>query len=242
MDRTPADLSTILTAMINAEKITNEAGQSVTVFTADQQLYRIAIDITWSDPDRWINFIPRIGGMHWLMSFVGCIGVLMANSGLSSVLKAAFGSVDKMLLGKKYPMNVRALRFVVIELLRGNIDAISNYDELIQWLDDLCTQSVLSEHWVKNLVKPVLLMLLYVREEREGEFSLHLYSCNKMMAYFLAARYVIFLRYGFCCLRSMEKIPGIVLDNFMCYAPFSYILAKRGKSIGLAAFNQELYW
>ena len=52
MDRTPADLSTILTAMINAERITNEAGQLMTVFTADQQLDRIVIDVTWFDGDR----------------------------------------------------------------------------------------------------------------------------------------------------------------------------------------------
>ena len=30
----------------------------------------------------------------------------MANTGWSSVLKAAFGSVEKILPGKKYPINV----------------------------------------------------------------------------------------------------------------------------------------
>ena len=215
MDRTPADPSTILTAMTDAEKTTNSAGQSITVFTADQQLYKIVLEITWSDPDRWRFFIPRIGGMHWLMSFVGCVGVLMANSGLEAVLKAAFGSVDKMLLGKKYPMNVRALRFVVIELLKGNIGDLHSYNELVEWLDKLCSQSLLSEHWIKNLIKPVLLMLLYSRAEREGEFALHLYACKKMMVYFFAAGHINYARYGLCYLRSMERIPGYIFDQFM---------------------------
>ena len=56
------------------------------------------------------------------MSFVGCIGNLMSNSGLDEIMKAAFAGVDKMLLGSKYfPQNVRALRIVVEELLRPYI-------------------------------------------------------------------------------------------------------------------------
>ena len=53
-----------------------------------------------------------------LMSFVGCVGVLMADSGLEDVLKSSFGSVTQMLAGKRFPQNVRALRLVVEELLR----------------------------------------------------------------------------------------------------------------------------
>ena len=56
MDRTPSDPSSILTAMIEGEEATTKAGQEVTVFTADQQLYRVMFDITWSDPQRWSKF------------------------------------------------------------------------------------------------------------------------------------------------------------------------------------------
>ena len=38
LDRAPSDPSTVLTAMIEAEKSTNQAGQNITIFTADQQL------------------------------------------------------------------------------------------------------------------------------------------------------------------------------------------------------------
>ena len=62
------------------------------------------------------NFLLRLGGMHLLISFVGCIGSLMANSGLEELLMSAFAGVSKMLAGKNFPMNVRALRMVVEEL------------------------------------------------------------------------------------------------------------------------------
>ena len=91
-----------MTDMIEAEKVTNEAGQAYTVFTADQQLYRVVLDIIWTNPQRFSNFIPRIGGMHWLMSFVGSVAVLMKNSGLQKIMKSVFAGAEKMLTGKNF--------------------------------------------------------------------------------------------------------------------------------------------
>ena len=45
IDQNPSNAPTMMTAMIEAEKLTNEAGQAYTVFTADQQLYRVILDI-----------------------------------------------------------------------------------------------------------------------------------------------------------------------------------------------------
>ena len=53
-----------------------------------------------------------------LMSFVGAIGTLMAETGLAQILESVFGGFEKMLTGKKFPMNMRAMRMVAEELLR----------------------------------------------------------------------------------------------------------------------------
>ena len=58
-------------------------------------------------------------------------------------------------------------------------------------------------------------ILLYIRAEREGEFLLHLYACKKMMPYFFAAGHVNYARYGLRYLRSMERLSGNVLQQFM---------------------------
>jgi len=50
-----------------------------------------------------LNLVPRLGGMQLLMSFVGCVGVLMANIVLDAILKSGFGGVQSMLSGKKFP-------------------------------------------------------------------------------------------------------------------------------------------
>ena len=50
INKMPSDPSTILTAMCDVES--EMAGQRVTVFTCDQKLYRVTIDIFWDDPVR----------------------------------------------------------------------------------------------------------------------------------------------------------------------------------------------
>ncbi len=64
------------------------------------------VNVIWSYPEQFKTFVPRLGGMHFLMSFIGSIGSIMANSGLEDVLKAGFGGVSRMLSGKMYPQNL----------------------------------------------------------------------------------------------------------------------------------------
>ena len=174
------DKSPSLTAMHEAEIITPITGQRTTVFTLDQQLYKIVMDVMWSDTLRWNHMIQRLGGMHWLMSFFGCIGVLMENGGLVPWLERAFTNVSKMLTGKKFPKNVRALGVLVLELLRGFVDNVTSFDELQEKLDSISQENILAE--------------------REGEFFLHLYACTKMLTYFFVAGHINYTRYGLCYL------------------------------------------
>ena len=125
IDTAPADPSTIKTAMLKAKRITESMGQEYVIFTADQQLYRIDVYVLWENQTMFNNFYLRLGGMHLLMSYVGCIGTLMAESGIVEILSAAFDGV-KMLTGKKFPHNIRALRMLVEELLKPVLTSISH--------------------------------------------------------------------------------------------------------------------
>ena len=176
----------MLTTTAEAARVTHEIGQSVAVFTADQQLHRVPLDILWTYKTRFTNFVPRIGGIHWIMSFVGCIGVLIKNSGLLSWLESAFGGAEKMLTGKNFPMNVRALRFAMTELLRDYVREMKSFQDLAHFFVACSSKSMLSKHWVDNLIRPVMLIMMYVRAEHEDDFCLHLHACYKMMPYFFA--------------------------------------------------------
>ena len=196
IDMAPAEPSTMLTAMVEAQRLTNSTGQVYTIFTNDQQLYRVVVHITWVYSERFLNFIPRLGGMHTLMSFVGSIGTLMADTGLEEIMDVAFGGVPKMLTGKKYPQNVRALRMVVEQLLHSVIsqDTIQCYSQLMDVLETQASQSRTARIWLDNLIKPVMIMMTFIRAEREGDWPLHLFATQQMMPYFFASGHFNYAR------------------------------------------------
>ena len=86
--------------MLEAKRKTESTRLAVIVFTADQQLYRVEVNTTCVYPRLFQRFIPRLGGTHTLMSFVGCSGYVMANTGLEKILEASFASVSKLLSEK----------------------------------------------------------------------------------------------------------------------------------------------
>ena len=133
----------------------------------------------------------------------------MTNSGLSDLLRAAFGSVDKMLSGKNFPQNVCALRMVVEKLLRDSIHEMKNMNGLTTFLDNVSTV------WIDNLIKPVFYVMQFIRAEREGDWPLHLDAVSKMLPYFFAAGHQNYARYGLYYLHDMKKLPVPILEKFM---------------------------
>ena len=112
-----------------------------------------------------------MGDMHLLVSYVGCISSLMAGSGIVEVLSEAFGGVLKMLTGKKYPDNVRALRMLVEELIRPFFQTQNMLcmDDPQHALNDTASHSRTAKLWVNCVIKPVFTIMKYVRAEREAD-------------------------------------------------------------------------
>lgn len=217
IDNPPADPRTIMTSMLKAKKVSEDAGQEYAVFTADQQLYKVAVNILWQYPDMFRNFYIRLGGMHLLMNFVGSVGTLMSNSGLEDILSSTFGGVQKMLNGKKFPGNLRALRILTEELLRPVIyeKEPEDMEALLMVLNEAACKSRTAKLWVECLIQPVLIMLRYIRAEREGDWLLHLNCVEAMVPYFFAAGHQNYARYGLYYLRSMESMPDSVKKHFL---------------------------
>ena len=74
-----------------------------------------------------------------------------------------------MLISKKFPLDVRALCLVTIELLCGVIDHIKDLNEFDLFLKRISKESVLAELLVKHIVQPVLLMPLCIRTKGRSD-------------------------------------------------------------------------
>lgn len=153
LDSTCSDPSKMLLTMIKTPRRTGRSW-------ADW-LYKVTLDIMWTCKTRLDNFIPRVGGMHQIMSFFSAVGTLMRNSGLLPWLKSAFGGTDKMLIANLL-MNVGALWFAMGKVIKGP-DIPSG---IFWWLTQVlwCMLSlrylwgIFSKHWKDSLICPVFLM------------------------------------------------------------------------------------
>ena len=103
------------------------------------------------------HLIPRLGDMHMIISFVGAVGYLMAGSGIEENLSSTFSGVSKILSGKKFPQNVRALRLLAEEILRPMLfnTGVSTMAELFQQLAETSAKSNRARLCIECLVERV---------------------------------------------------------------------------------------
>ena len=93
--------------------------------------------------------------------------------------------------------------------------AKNSYQNLMEVLETKASQSKTTQWWVENLVKPIFIMMLFVRAEREVDWPLHLWAVKEMIPYFFAAGHWNYARYATYYLHSMEKLSKKVFRCFM---------------------------
>ena len=87
IDIAPSDPTTMKSAMLEAKRVTKKAGQAITLFTADLQLYRVGFNVQWAYSELFgANINPSSWGMHVLMSYVGAVWILIAGNANESCL------------------------------------------------------------------------------------------------------------------------------------------------------------
>ena len=139
----------------------------------------------------------------------------MAESGLVDILSCAFGGVDHMMTGKKYPQNVRSLRLLVEAVIEKTVQETKDDDDLMSCLECHARSSRTTKLWVDGLIKPVFLMMLFYRAEKEADWPLHLRAVSLMIPYFFTAGHHNYARYGLYYLRSSEAIPDEICRQFL---------------------------
>ena len=139
----------------------------------------------------------------------------MIDSGLTEILKHAFGGVQKMVFGKKYPQNVRAFRLLTELVLRPHMTGVNTYHELNAMLTKMSDKSNTAQLWIDCFVRPTLILMTFIRAERESDWPLHLWAVGWMLPYFFASSHVNYAIYELYYLRSMESLPEDVHSLFL---------------------------
>ena len=138
----------------------------------------------------------------------------MSGTGLEGILESAFGLAKKMLTGKLFPQNLRAMRLLLEELLRPILPKVDSFEQLNQFLEERAKSSNTAKLWVDGFISPMLIILLYIRAEKEGEWVLHLEATKKMLPYFFAAGHHNYARYATNYLNNMYGLLEEVTKKF----------------------------
>ena len=117
VDSPPAHADTVLSSLLHIENFVKQHNTNFVYVVADMQIYKVIMQIKWADCTRWKGLVARPGGMHTLMSFLGCISQLMKGTGLEELLGSAFKGVSNMLNGKAWPKAMSGSRMVVVSLI-----------------------------------------------------------------------------------------------------------------------------
>ena len=109
IDLNPTDMSCILSTLSFLSKLAHQNNRP-TIIAFDQPLYWKGNRLILESTDQLIKeIVLMLGNFHTIFNLLGCIGFLMAGSGLSNILGEVYGecTVTQMLFGKAYS---RALR------------------------------------------------------------------------------------------------------------------------------------
>ena len=129
-----SDPNTVLTSITRGFEVTRDSNQDILVLTCDQQIYKIVVDITFHQPELLTGIVVILGGMHFLMDFVGCVGTLMADSDLKDIMSTSAGSIldiskyrDTCERSISILDGIAILRYIEYRMIRRYLDDIS-YD------------------------------------------------------------------------------------------------------------------
>ena len=103
IDLDPTDMTCVYSTLLFVSKQAKQYGFTP-ILTFDQPLWWKALNIILNEPSgsHLKSIMLRLGGFHIEMSFLGCIGHLMAGSGLQELLELVYAknAVMHMLSGK----------------------------------------------------------------------------------------------------------------------------------------------
>ena len=220
-DRCPSfHPDTIVTTLNYCKNYLQSSSMNTVHITLDMQLYMVAIQVKWSDPEKWATLVMHPGRMHCLMSFLGCISKLMRGSGLEELIGAAFSGLTGILNGKNWPRAMRALCMVCTVLLSDFLykeGSIPTFEDLFIFLEKAC-KTPTGQLWVDCLIRPTLIAHMFIRAQRHGDWLLHVHCLQNMLPYFFAAGHWHYAWHITWYLQEMSCLPEDLKSDLMAGA------------------------
>ena len=199
----PNEMQTIYITLIRAIKGTHEVPAIVTfdlpLFIKAQQIVK----------EQSLDVLLRLGGFHFLKSYLGCIGYIMEGSGLAEAMSVVYGSntVTHILKGAAYSKVLRAHFLADGALIKHAMSQACTVDaDIVQTMKNLAELSRTANLWglYYNLIHTVQDYLL---AERLHDWHGHLNAVSRMIGVFASADHSQYAKFGRLFLQEMTDLP-----------------------------------
>jgi len=84
---------------------------------------------------------------------------------------------------------------LVEELLRRILDTRVCHDDLMDMFELIASHRRITQLWVDNLIKPVFIIMIFVRAEQEVYWPLNIWTVNIMMPFFFYTGHFNYARF-----------------------------------------------
>ena len=171
------------------------------VITADQPVYALAKKVQWMQPLGLEDCVIMFGPLHIEMDFLAAIGNWLESSGWTTVFeKAQFstvGRIESFLSGSKVKRSRYAHQVslsALVTMARTAHESEIGEQRYEEWRDNLCQKSATASYWF-TVMDLEILLFIFVRSIREGDFNLFITSLKSIAHWIFALDHVHYARW-----------------------------------------------
>ena len=224
----------------------------IPVITFDQPLYTLAKQIQWNWPDIYgeHHFVIMLGGFHTEMTFLKCLGNWLAESGWTNAITqaqiASSGTADS-LLKESHVTRARYAHQVTASSLHLLLrDAFAKYHGGVpeehtlnfeNWVSKRIKESPHFQYWHITLHLE-LLVLIFVRSIREGNFPLYVESLTKFVPWLFALNHTNYARWLPVHIQDMATLQTKLPEIFSHFVSGNFVIHKTQRKFSAISIDQ----
>jgi hypothetical protein len=238
--------------MDKIREVTNFLNPAQTpVMAVDQPLFAIAKQIQWSWPEIYGEnmFVIMFGGLHIEMVVLKVLGELLKGSGWTDVLAeakvASEGTANSFLTASSVTKTRQAHQITACSMHMLRCEAFEKYKTqnensdivMHDWIKEMNKSRSLFQYW-SMIIDLELLMLIFVRALREGDFLLYKEALGEILPYMFSLDHVNYARWLTVHLRDMLELESKAQDVAQAFQNGQFTIKKTNREFNFIAIDQ----
>lgn len=221
-------------------------GNQIPVMALDQPLFALAKLIQWNNPDIYgeKKFVVMFGAFHIEQAFLRVLGQWMSGSGWSGAIaqadiatSSAAESYLKVIHVKKARGIHQVTAAALYHLLHDAYQEADSELEFQTWCEERAEESVMFKYW-QTCLNMEILLLLFVRSIREGNYILFRECLKEMMPWFFLLDHHHYARWLSIHLKDLYDAEIELPDIHRSFISGQFVIRKSNRIFSAISVDQ----